>query len=97
MGFKPVQKLKVQRTLSTGETVFVGVLAQNRQGVFFQYQADYLSEFGNLSPFSLQATTRLQAAPAEPHNGLQGVFADSLPDGWGLLLQDRVFRQAGNV
>src|SRR5690554_1065542 len=95
MDFKPVQKLKVQRTLSTGEIVLVGMLAQSKQGVFFQYQADYLSEFGNLSPFSLQATTHLQAAPAEPHNGLQGVFADSLPDGWGLLLQDRVFRQAG--
>ena len=95
MDFKPVQKLKVQRTLSTGEIVLVGMLAQSKQGVFFQYQADYLSEFGNLSPFSLQATTRLQAAPAEPHNGLHGVFADSLPDGWGLLLQDRVFRQVG--
>ncbi|MET6760543.1 HipA N-terminal domain-containing protein [Pseudoalteromonas sp. NCIMB_1079] len=24
---------------------------------------------------------------------MHGVFSDCLPDGWGLLLQDRVFRQ----
>lgn len=95
MVFKPVQKLKVHRTLSTGETVLVGVLAQNRQGVFFQYQATYLNRFGSLSPFTLKTTTELQLAPAEPHTGLMGVFADSLPDGWGLLLQDRIFRQQG--
>ena len=37
MSFKPTQKLSVVRTLSTGERVPVGTLAQNRQGVFFQY------------------------------------------------------------
>ncbi len=95
MSFKPVQKLSVSRTLSTGQTVEVGTLAQNRQGVFFQYDPDYLQKFGNLSPFTLTATNELQMAPKSPHAGLHGVFADSLPDGWGLLLQDRVFRQHG--
>lgn len=95
MSFKPVQKLIVSRTLSTGEQVSVGVLAQNRKGVFFQYDAEYLATFGNLSPFRLKETTALQVAPIQPHNKLHGVFADCLPDGWGLLLQDRVFRQNG--
>ena len=35
MDFKPVQKLVVSRLLSTGESVMVGTLAQNRRGVFF--------------------------------------------------------------
>lgn len=35
MSFKPIQKLIVTRTLSSGEQVAVGVLAQNRQGAFF--------------------------------------------------------------
>ncbi len=35
MSFKPIQKLTVTRTLSSGEQVAVGVLAQNRHGVFF--------------------------------------------------------------
>lgn len=39
----------------------------------------------------------MQAANPRLHNGLHGVFADCLPDGWGLLLQDRFFRQQGIV
>jgi len=95
MIFKPVRKLTVTRTLATGQAVTVGVLAQNRQGVFFQYDADYLGRYGNLSTFGLKATTELQLAPKRPHSGLHGLFGDSLPDGWGSLLQDRVFRQHG--
>lgn len=95
MDFKPIQKLNVIRTLSTGKQVSVGVLAQNRQGVYFQYDAGYITQFGNLSPFTLRADTQLQIAPKQPHNGIHGVFGDSLPDGWGMLLQDRVFRQNG--
>lgn len=95
MSFKPIQKLTVTRTLSSGEQVAVGVLAQNRQGVFFQYADRYLQQFGNLSPFTLQTNTQVQAAPKEPHQGMHGVFGDCLPDGWGMLLQDRLFRQKG--
>ena len=95
MSFKPLQKLSILRTLSTGERVPVGVLAQNRQGVFFQYDETYVNQFGNLSPFTLQGNTQIQAAPKHPHQGLHGVFGDSLPDGWGMLLQDRIFRQKG--
>jgi serine/threonine-protein kinase HipA len=93
MDFKPIQQLEVQRTLSTGIKVVVGVLAQNHQGVFFQYDQQYLNEFDNLSPFSLKFDAAVQASPRTPHAGLHGVFADSLPDGWGLLLQDRIFRR----
>ncbi len=62
---------------------------------FFQYTDDYLQQFGNLSPFTLQANTLVQAAPKAPHQGVHGVFGDCLPDGWGMLLQDRIFRQQG--
>lgn len=95
MGFRPIQKLAVARTLSTGMTVAVGTLVQNRQGTFFQYERSYLDQFANLSPFTLKASDALQIGPAQPHGGIHGLFADSLPDGWGLLLQDRVFRQHG--
>lgn len=93
MNFKPIQKLSVSRTLSRGESIPVGTLAQNRQGTFFQYHAEYLQQFGNLSPFNLTPSTELQLAPKQPHSGLHGLFTDSLPDGWGMLLQDRIFRQ----
>ncbi|WP_332457861.1 HipA N-terminal domain-containing protein [Vibrio gazogenes] len=35
------------------------------------------------------------AKSTAPHDGLHGVFADSLPDGWGLYLMDRVFKKHG--
>lgn len=57
MSFKPIQKLTVTRTLSSGDQIAVGVLAQNRQGVFFQYAGRYLQQFGSLSPSTLQAST----------------------------------------
>lgn len=94
MSFVPIKQLKVWRRLSGGDRCLVGILAQNRQGVFFQYDADYLQDYSSLSPYRLAFNGALQAAPLEPHRGLHGVFADSIPDGWGLLLMDRVFRQA---
>ena len=95
MNFTPVKKLEVWRTLSNAKQVMVGWLAQSNQGVYFQYTEDYLSHFANLSPFGLDFGSSLQKAPAGPHQALHGVFADSLPDGWGSLLMDRVFRQQG--
>lgn len=95
MAFNPTQKLTVHRRISDGQLIAVGVLAQNRQDVFFQYDESDLSTYGNLSLITLAADLTVQAAPKSPHLGLHGVFADALPDGWGLLLQDRVFRQHG--
>lgn len=95
MIFSTVNRLEAWRTMSDGQQIQVGVLAQNRAGIFFQYHTDYLSTYANLSPFKLEWNASVQPAPAEPHDGLSGTFADSLPDGWGLLLMDRVFRQHG--
>src|SRR5690606_25184825 len=95
MSIEPVKQLTVWRTFGDGLKVEVGGLAQNRQGVFFQYNEAYLQQYPALSPFTLKTDSSVQLAPAQPHAGLHGVFADSLPDGWGLLLMDRVFRQHG--
>ncbi len=88
-------KLNVMRELSNGEIVQVGTLAQNKQHVYFQYDNNYLNSHQNISPFKLRFTNELQLAAKSPHNNLHGVFADSLPDGWGLLLQDREFKKKG--
>ena len=94
MIYNQVNKLEVWRTLTSGNAIFVGELAQNKQGVYFQYNTRYLEKFSNLSPFNLSFNSTLQLAPKTPHNRLHGAFSDSLPDGWGLLLMDRIFRQA---
>ncbi len=90
-----VKKLDVWRKFTSGSTIKVGELAQNKQGVYFQYDTGYLNKHKNLSPFGLSFNESLQLAPKLPHGGLHGAFSDSLPDGWGLLLMDRVFRQSG--
>ena len=93
--FKCAEKLNVHRCLSDGEKVLVGQIAQNEKATFFQYDDNYLNQYHSLSPFKLPFDTNLSQAPASPHQGLHGLFADSLPDGWGLLLMDRIFQQQG--
>ncbi|WP_019026731.1 type II toxin-antitoxin system HipA family toxin [Colwellia piezophila] len=97
MDYGRVNKLEVFRKLANGVNVAVGVLAQNRQGIYFQYDTHYLNQYHNLSPFNLSFDSSLQLAPVRPHNSLHGAFSDSLPDGWGLLLMDRVFRQVNTL
>ena len=93
--YPPVRRLAVFRRFASGARYCVGHLAQNRRGVFFQYDPEYLRLSPNVSPFALAFDGSLQQAPAEPHEGLHGVFADSLPDGWGRMVMDRMFRRAG--
>ena len=93
--FARTDRLDVFRRLRSGERVLAGQLAQNRQGVFFQYAADYLASYPSLSPFRLPFDATLHQASATPHGGMFGVFADSLPNGWGTLVMDRVLRQHG--
>jgi serine/threonine-protein kinase HipA len=56
----------------------------------FEYDKGFLESGFNLSPFYLPLKSGVFKAKAEPFNGLFGVFADCLPDGWGRLLIDRL-------
>ena len=73
----------------------MGRLAWHEQHAWFEFSAEFLQHNFNPSPFSLDLATTLQKAPQEPFDGLHGLFNDSLPDGWGLYLMDKAFRQAG--
>ena len=75
--------------------VGMGRLAWHNQRAWFEFSAEFLQHDTNPSPFSLDLTTTLQKAPPEPFYGLHGLFSDSLPDGWGLYLMDKAFRQTG--
>ncbi|EHQ42778.1 type II toxin-antitoxin system HipA family toxin [Myroides odoratus] len=73
----------------------VGRLAQRDAIVYFEYDDTFLSKSIELSPFRLPLQSGLIELPAKPFEGLAGVFADSLPDGWGRLLFDRMMRKDG--
>jgi serine/threonine-protein kinase HipA len=55
----------------------------------FEYDQEWLNAGFSISPFYLPLKPGVFTARAEPFDGLFGVFADSLPDGWGKLLIDR--------
>ena len=61
----------------------------------FEYSEEWLRNGFSISPFSLPLEPGVRIAKADPFNGLFGVFNDSLPDGWGRLLFDRMLRKAG--
>ena len=78
-----------------GEDWPLGVLADDGSTLLFEYAPEALAQGLELSPlhFKLRATA-YGDFPAHLQR-LPGLVADSLPDGWGLLLMDRLFRQQG--
>lgn len=74
----------------------VGTMAlyENRLAVF-EYDGEWLRDGFSISPFSLPLEKKVFVPKIDPFEGLFGVFADSLPDGWGRLLVDRLMRRNG--
>ncbi|MDA3799388.1 MAG: type II toxin-antitoxin system HipA family toxin [Kiritimatiellae bacterium] len=87
-------KLNVLLKYNPCELIRVGTLVEtDRKEILFEYDSKYLASGYNISPFKLNFSNGLQANKnIYPREGF-GVFNDSLPDGWGLLLMDRFFRK----
>jgi serine/threonine-protein kinase HipA len=90
-----VKKLTVRFTRLTGDSPRVGTLAEDRGRVFFEYDEDFVATGLSLSPFRVPLSTALFEHKDREFGPLPGLFDDSLPDGWGLLLMDRHFRKLG--
>lgn len=73
----------------------VGRLAIRNGVIFFQYDEEFLQSNLEISPIRLPLQRGVIELPADPFEGLAGVFNDSLPDGWGRLLFDRLLRSEG--
>lgn len=68
----------------------VGTLALYKSKLAaFEYDHDWLKNGFAISPFSLPLEKRVFIPNIDPFDGMFGVFADSLPDGWGRFLVDR--------
>ncbi|GIT93214.1 toxin HipA [Jannaschia pagri] len=81
------------RDLAMGDdacrTVPVGRLAWSRQRRVAVFEPDATAGRLPLSPHALRLDQGLTQGNGAEFGGLHGVFADSLPDGWGTLLVDR--------
>lgn len=78
-----------------GQSWTVGTLAQRERLVLFEYSAEALARGVALSPLNVPLRPRTYSGFPDHLGGVPGFIADALPDGWGLLLMDRVFRKAG--
>jgi serine/threonine-protein kinase HipA len=77
------------------EERILGTLAEREGRVYFEYAPAFLEAPLPISPFKLPARSGLFEHEDREFGPVFGVFLDSLPDGWGLLLMDRVFRTRG--
>lgn len=73
----------------------VGRLAIRNHIIYFEYYNDFVQKAIEISPIRLPLKRGLIELPLRPFEGLAGVFSDSLPDGWGRLLFDRMIRAQG--
>ena len=73
----------------------VGRLAIRNGIIYFEYDNDFLQTELEISPIKLPLQRGLIELSINPFEGLAGVFNDSLPDGWGRLLFDRMLRSEG--
>jgi serine/threonine-protein kinase HipA len=76
-----------------GEDWPLGLLADDGTTLLFEYSAESLAQGLELSPLHLKLRAPAYGGFPPYLHRLPGLIADSLPDGWGLLLMDRLFRQ----
>lgn len=87
---------RVEVRLDRGdEQIPVGTLAELEHRVYFEYAPGFLANPLPISPIKLPPRRELFEHSEREFAQLFGVFNDSLPDGWGLLLMDREFRKHG--
>jgi len=97
-----VKKLEVRLSREPGQERIVGQLAETGPRaaggqVVFEYDPAFLRDPLWLSPFKLPPQPGLIEHRDHSFGPIFGLFDDSLPDGWGLLLMDRFFQQRGSA
>lgn len=73
----------------------VGQLAETDRRIYFEFDGEFLQRNLQLSPFRLPLRPGLIEHEDRRFGPLPGLIDDSLPDGWGLLLMDRLFHRRG--
>ena len=89
---KNIDKLRV-----TYHSRLVGTLMMSPNGgsVVFQYAEEWLGDGFSISPLELPLENKLFIAPRTPFYGDFGIFEDSMPDGYGRYLLNRILREQG--
>ena len=80
-----------------GERWPLATLADDGRHLLFEYSAEALAQGLELSPRHLALRAQAYGGFPEHQMRLPGLVADALPDGWGLMLMDRLFRKSGRA
>ena len=89
-----VQTINVYLNTCSKERL-VGIIAYRKQNIYFEYDQYFLNSNIQLSPYKLPLKSGIHSCEDNVFDGLFGVFADSMPDGWGRLLLDRYLLRKG--
>lgn len=76
-----------------GQNWLLGTVAHDGVQTLFEYSAQALARAIELSPRHLKLQVAAYGDFPTHQFSLPGLIADSLPDGWGLLLMDRFFKK----
>jgi serine/threonine-protein kinase HipA len=88
-----MKKLDVYLADTPDDERRIGQLAEANRTIYFEYDPAFLRDPLWLSPFKLPPEPGLHEHRDRAFGPLFGLFDDSLPDGWGLLLMDRWLTQ----
>ena len=78
-----------------GEHWHLGTMVDDGRKLLFEYSEAALMEALELSPRHVPLSREAYGNFPDYLLRLPGFIADSLPDGWGMLLMDRFLRQKG--
>ncbi len=90
-----MKRLNVFLNFKQEDELLVGEIAEREHRIYFQYSPVFLSKSLWLSPYKLPLGSDLFEHKDRDFGPLFGMFDDSLPDGWGLMLMDRFLRSHG--
>lgn len=78
-----------------GERYTLGILADNGRDILFEYTPESLKRGLQVSPFKMPLSSQTYGNHPEHQLRLPGLISDALPDGWGMLVMNRLFRMQG--
>ncbi len=79
-----------------GRTVGTLRMTPERDRSVFEYDKDWIASGFSISPWELPLQTGLIYSKENSFGGGFATFEDSIPDGYGLYLLDRILRRGGN-
>ncbi len=84
-------KLTVKLDFGGGHELKVGTFSEIARDTAFEFAGEFISSGLNLAPFRLPPGNGLKIYDRSGNMDTFGLFDDSLPDGWGRRIVDKMF------